>query len=110
MQHDTKAYLVEVHLRGAADDGGGEEGSCKGHQEDQDHQERLGKEAVGKVGVEDEQKEGECGGGNRSHHRGDREPPSSNVYNSYCMIQNKAQPISGIRPQGSSSQARDDEH
>ena len=51
---------MEVHLGGAADDGGGEEGSCKCHQEDQDHQERLGKEAVGKVGVEDEQEEGKC--------------------------------------------------
>ena len=55
-----KGYLTEVHLGGAADDGGGEDGGCKRHQEDQDHQERLGKEAVGKVGVEDEQDEGKC--------------------------------------------------
>ena len=38
-----------MQLRGAADDGGGEDGGCKCHQEDHDHQERLGKEAVSKV-------------------------------------------------------------
>ena len=77
---------MEVHLGGAADDGGGEDCGCKCHQEDQDHQERLWKETVGKVGVEDEQEEGKCRGRNRSDHRGDREAPSLNVQR---LIQNK---------------------
>jgi len=49
--------LVEVQLGGAADDGGGEGGGCKCHQEDQDHQEGLGKEAASKVGIEYEQED-----------------------------------------------------
>ena len=68
---------MEVHLRGAADDGGGEDGGCQSHQENQDHKERFGKEAVGKIGVEYEQDEGECRRCNGGNHRGDCEAPTN---------------------------------
>ena len=72
---EIRGYLVGVQLGGAADDGGGEDGSCKCNQEDQDHHERLGKEADCKVGVEYEQEDGEGRGCNRGNHRGDCEAP-----------------------------------
>ena len=75
MKSEIRGYLVGVQLGGAADEGGGEDGSCKCNQKDEDHQERLGKKAVSKVGVEYEQEDGECRGCNRGDHRGDRIAP-----------------------------------
>ena len=99
-------YLMGVQLGWAANDGGGEDGSCKCNQEDQDHQQWLGKKAVSKVGVEYEQEDGECRGCNRGDHRGDCEAPA----NVKWFIQNQALPVSRVSPQSSCSQPRDDEH
>ena len=72
-----REYLGRVQPWGTTDNRRGEESSCKCHHEDKDHQKGLWEEAVGKVGVEYEQEDGEGRGHNGSDHRGECEAPES---------------------------------